>query len=122
MKTNETLKDFTQLLVWQQGHDLVLETYKVTKTFPREELFCLVSQMRRAAISITSNITEGFGRRSIPDKKHFYVIATGSASELTNQFMIAKDLSYLEKEKYDACSKKLISISKLLGRLISSLG
>ena len=121
METNEPIRDFTQLLVWRQGHDMVLETYRMTKMFPKDELFCLVSQMRRAAISITSNIAEGFGRRTLPDKKHFYVMAEGSLSELINQFMIAKDLGYLQEEKYMICLKKMISISKLLSRLITSL-
>ena len=121
METNEPIRDFTQLLVWRQGHDMVLETYRMTKMFPKDELFCLVSQMRRAAISITSNIAEGFGRRTLPDKKHFYVMAAGSLSELINQFMIAKDLGYLQEEKYMICLKKMISISKLLSRLITSL-
>jgi four helix bundle protein len=116
-----TIRHFSQLLVWQQGHSLVLEIYRMTKKFPRDEMFCLVAQMRRAAISITSNIAEGFGRRSKPDKRHFYVIAAGSLSELMNQMMIAKDLGYLEQGAYAVHADQVVSISKLLNRLITSL-
>ena len=121
METKNTIRHFTQLLVWQQGHQLVLEIYQITKKFPRDEVFGLTSQMRGAVVSVTSNIAEGFGRRSKPDKKHFYVMAAGSLSELMNQMIIAKDLAYLKPEVYAAYSDRAVSVSKLLNRLIVSL-
>lgn len=74
MEKNKKLSKFTDLIVWQKGHKLVLLIYKITKTFPSEEKFGLISQMQRSAVSITSNISEGFGRRTSLDKKRFYDI------------------------------------------------
>ena len=76
--TYKQIKEFTDLIVWQKGHKLVLTVYLVTKKFPREELFGLSSQMRRAGVSITSNIAEGFGRKGFKEKIQFYYLAKGS--------------------------------------------
>jgi len=91
------IRAFTDLNVWQEGHSLVLKIYKATKSFPREETYSLIDQMRRAASSITSNIAEGFGRQTIKDKIHFYYLAKGSLTELENQILIAKDVGYLDE-------------------------
>lgn len=90
--TDAKVKNFTDLKVWQQGHKLVVDIYDVTKLFPRDELFCLTTQIRRAIISFTSNIAEGFSRSTAKDKAHFYSIALGSLTEVQNQLLIAKDL------------------------------
>ena len=80
------IREFTDLIVWQETHKLVLLVYKTTKYFPKEEVFALTSQMRRSAVSIPSNIAEGFGRHSYKEKVQFYYLAHGSLLELKNQF------------------------------------
>ncbi len=95
---NGKIESFTDLNVWKEGHKLVLMIYNVTKLFPKEEMFGLVSQMRRAAASITANISEGFGRQTYKEKIQFYYMAKGSLSELKNFILIAKDVGYLCEE------------------------
>lgn len=91
-------QSFKDLIVWQKSHALVLEVYKLTRQLPREELFGLVSQMRRAAVSIPANIAEGFKRRGKPDKARQMNIAQGSLEELQYFFILCADLSYLPAE------------------------
>jgi four helix bundle protein len=110
----EKIISFTDLVVWQEGHALVVSVYKVTKTFPKEELYSLVDQMRRAASSVTANIAEGFGRHTYKDKLHFYYQANGSLLELKNFILIAKDVGYLDAEKVDELLDKLEHVHKLL--------
>lgn len=86
---------FQDLEVWQKAHQLVLAVYKITQTFPNEEKFGLVSQMRRAGVSIAANIAEGFKKRGTRDKSNFYNIAQGSLEELRYYFILSRDLSYL---------------------------
>ena len=88
-------QSFRDLIVWQKSHALVLEVYKLTRKLPKEELFGLVSQMRRAAVSIPANIAEGFKRRGKPDKARHLNIAQGSLEELQYFFILCGDLSYL---------------------------
>lgn len=88
------IKSFTDLNAFKEAHKLALLIYKTTKYFPKEEKFSLIDQMRRAAISITSNIAEGFSRNTIKDKCQFYTLAQGSLSELQSQLLLAKDLGY----------------------------
>jgi len=95
------IKYFTDLLAWQKNHNLVLEVYQLTKKFPKDELFGLTSQIRRAVVSITSNIAEGFGRYYFNEKIRFYRIAKGSATEVQNQLIIAKDLKYITEEEFN---------------------
>ena len=85
---------FTQLDVWKKAHRAVLLIYKITRVFPPEERYGLSAQMRTAAVSIASNIAEGYGRRSPPDKARFYNISQGSAQELKYQLILTKDLEY----------------------------
>jgi four helix bundle protein len=89
---------FTQLVVWRQAHELAILVYRYTATFPPEEKYGLTSQMRRAAISISSNIAEGFKRPTTLDQRRFYRIATASAQELQAQLLLARDLEYLPVE------------------------
>lgn len=91
---------FTDLIVWQKGHELVVEVYKITKRFPKEETYSMVDQMRRAASSVTANIAEGFGRHTYTDKVHFYYMAQGSLTELKNFLFIARDVDYLNDEEF----------------------
>lgn len=90
-------KRFTDLIVWQKAHAFVLKTYGATKTFPKEELFGLTSQFRRAAVSIAANIAEGFGKHTAPDKARFLSIAEGSLEECRYYIILAHDLGYLDK-------------------------
>lgn len=111
-------QDFTDLRVWQASHQLVLLTYTDTKTFPKDEQFALTSQMRRAAVSITSNIAEGFGRHATKDKEHFYVMASGSLLELKNQCIIAKDLEYITENKLKSFDILFVECKSLLNALL----
>ena len=118
MDDNEKIKSFTDLQVWQEAHKLVLMIYQITKKFPKEELFSLVNQIRRAAVSITSNIAEGFSRQSFKEKIQFYYITRGSLTELQNQFLIARDLGYLSQEEFNNIAKQTVSVHKLLNAFI----
>lgn len=114
----EKIKSFTDLHAWKEGHKLVLMIYETTKRFPKEELFGLTSQMRRCSVSITSNIAEGFSRRSYAEKAQFYSIAHGSLTELQNQLLIAKDVSFLAKERFDTIAEQSVKSHKILSGLI----
>ena len=112
------IKSFNDLEVWKEGHKLVIQTYKVTKTFPKEELFGLTNQIRRASVSITSNIAEGFSRGSFKEKVRFYCIALGSLTETQNQLIIARDIGYLPLEDFDKIYSQTILVNKLCNGLI----
>jgi four helix bundle protein len=111
------IKHFTDLDTWKMAHRVVLLMYKITKNFPEDEKFCLVSQMRRAAISVTSNIAEGFGRSSSKEKKHFYSISKGSLMELESQLLVAQDLGYVKSEEVDGIKDEMVQVAKLLSGL-----
>ena len=113
-----TIEKFTDLKTWQEAHQVVLDVYKITKKFPKEELFGLSSQMRRSAVSITSNIAEGFGRNTLKDKAHFFYQARGSMTELRNQFIISKDIGYISELEYSNMEKKADDTQRLLHGLI----
>jgi four helix bundle protein len=117
---NTKIINFTDLKVWQQAHRVVLEIYKQTRNFPKDELFGLVSQLRRAVVSITSNIAEGFCRSTAKDKVRFYTIALGSLTEIQNQLMIATDLHYLENQIFLEITLQLVEIRKMLYGLMRS--
>ena len=114
----KTIKEFTDLITWQKGHNLVLSIYKITDNFPRKETYSLTGQMRRASISITSNIAEGFGRHSFKEKIQFYYLAQGSLIELKNQLIVAKDVGYLKAISYDSLKDDTDTVHKLLQGLI----
>ncbi|MBU1663342.1 four helix bundle protein [Patescibacteria group bacterium] len=116
----EKIRSFTDLKVWQQGHGLAIFVYNLTKKFPKQEIYCLVSQMRRAAISITSNIAEGFGRRGYKEKIQFYYLAQGSLIELKNQILLAKDLGYVDGKDFQLIVEKANNTHKLLQGLITA--
>lgn len=113
------IRNFTDLNCWKCGHMIVLDTYRLTRTFPSEEKFGLVSQMRRASVSVTSNIAEGFSRRSKKDKAHFYTMAAASLTELENQFIISKDLHFLDQGSFLIELKQIKTAQKILNGLIS---
>jgi len=114
------IASFRDLIAWQEGIKLVLSIYKITKQFPKEELFGLTSQMRRCAISVTSNIAEGFARRNRKEKNQFYYIALGSVTELHNQLIISKELKYISNESFLTIENSIILVHKLLNGLIKS--
>ena len=118
MNQEGKIKSFTDLICWQEGHKLVLDVYGITKLFPKEEMFGLVSQMRRCAVSITSNIAEGFSRYSYSDKARFYSMSQGSVTELQNQLLIARDVGYLDNEKFNDIAKQSVLVHKLINGLI----
>lgn len=120
-KETITIRSFTGLHAWQKAHRFVLLIYTMTKEFPKEELFGLTSQLRRAAVSISSNIAEGFSRFSMKEKAHFYSIALGSLTEVQNQLLIARDVGYLSSEEFNSLSLLSVDVSKLIHGLIKSL-
>ena len=109
------------LIVWQKAMELVLEVYKATKTYPREELFGLASQMRRAVVSIPSNIAEGYGRIHTRETERFLSISLGSACELETQLILSKDLGYIPTEFARQLCDKTQGIIRMLTSLIKSL-
>lgn len=113
------IKAFTDLIVWQEGHKLVVDVYKVTQRFPKEETYSMVDQMRRAASSITANIAEGFGRQTYMDKVHFYYIAQGSLTELKNFLYIARDVNYLNENEFNNLMEKANGTHQLLQGFIT---
>lgn len=115
------IKSFTDLRAWQEGHKLVLDIYSATETFPQKEQFALTSQLRRAVVSITSNIAEGFSRNSLKEKIQFYSMALGSLTEVQNQLLIAKDVKYLQNSLFDKIAQQTTLVSKVLNGLIKSI-
>lgn len=91
-----SIKSYKDLLIWQKGVEIVVSTYKLTKTFPQDELYALTSQIKRAAISIPSNIAEGYGRNTDKSFSHFIDISRGSLYELETQLLIAKELDFIQ--------------------------
>ncbi len=110
---------FEDLEVWQRGHKLVLAIYKITQAFPGEEKFGLISQMRRAGVSVAANIAEGFKKRSAKDKANFYNVAQGSLEELRYYLILSKDLSYLHSN--EELMVDVDSIGRMLHGLINSV-
>jgi four helix bundle protein len=111
---------FRDLNAWRLGHQLVLDVYRGTRAFPKEELFGLSSQMRRSAVSVTSNITEGFGRSSFKDKINFYSMARGSLTELQNQLIIAHDIGILDTPSFEKMESLSTDVHKVTNCLIKT--
>lgn len=114
----KTITSFRDLIVWQRGHELVLLIYKLSRDFPNEERFGLTNQMRRASVSVTSNIAEGFARKTAKDREHFYVMSYGSLTELDNQLQIALDLKYISAVDFDVAQDLIQQISKMTNALL----
>lgn len=108
------LQSYKQLIVWQKSMNLVTQIYVLTKLFPKEETYSLVSQMRRAAVSIPSNIAEGYARRSHKEYLQFYSISYGSALELETQVEIAKRIGLAPEESYSSADSLLQEVIKML--------
>jgi four helix bundle protein len=107
-------RDFRKIKAWQRAHDLTLQIYRRTSAFPGEERFGLVSQMRRACASIPTNIAEGCGRSSANELARFIDIATGSASEVEYQLLLAKNLDYLSENHHGSLSAEVVEIRSML--------
>lgn len=112
---------FKELLVWQKSINFVTEIYKETESFLKSEMYGLVSQIRRAKVSIASNIAEGNSRRSVPDYVQFLRISRESCAEVETQLIISKNLGFLNKEKSLKLNQDITEISKMLNGLINSL-
>jgi four helix bundle protein len=112
------MKNFRDLKVWGKAHALVLTCYEITKLFPREEMFGLVSQIRRAASSIPANIAEGCGRRGNAELHRFLQMAMGSASELEYHLLLSKDLNYLKTNAYERMQPRVEEVKRMLAALI----
>src|SRR5262245_3418693 len=112
------MKDFRELAVWEKSHALTLAVYKATADFPRQELYGLVGQVRRAASSVPTNIAEGCGREGDPGFARFLQIAMGSASELDYQLLLAKDLGYLAPEGHARLGGAVLEVKRMLASLL----
>ena len=115
------MKDFRSLKVWEKAHLLTLKIYKVTEKFPREELYGLTSQIRRACVSIPTNIAEGCVRSSDADFSRFIYIALGSTSELEYLMMLAMDLNFIKTELHTELNNEINEIKKMLISMIQKL-
>ena len=112
-------KSFKDLIVWQKSYKLVLEMYKITKDFPKSEMYGLSLQMRKAAVSVPSNIAEGYGRKHKAEYEHFLSIAYGSLLELQTQYLLAVDLKYAEAN--DAVEKLIDEVGAMLYRMLNPI-
>ena len=116
-----TIKNFRDLEVWQLGKKIVIRVYQITKEFPREEQFGLISQMRRTAVSIPSNIAEGFNRYNNKEYRQFLYIALGSCAELETQIELSGDLGFLTRPLCEQLLEQMDFESRMLRNLIKKL-
>ena len=112
------MRDFHKLDVWQKSHQFALALYRATRTFPKEELYGLTSQMRRAVLSIPANIAEGCGRNGDAEFTRFLHIAFGSASEMEFFLIVSRDLGYLSEDAYAELDGQVVEVKKMLAALI----
>jgi len=115
------MQDFRNLKVWGKGHELTLLVYRLSKSFPKEELFCPTQQLRRSSSSIPTNIAEGCGRGSNADFARFLWIANGSAKEVDYQLILARDLGYLNESDYQVARNLVIEVMRMLSGLIQTV-
>ena len=115
------MRNFRDLSIWLKSHLFTLKIYSTTKKYPKEEAFGLISQMRRSASSIPTNIAEGCGRSSNPDFKRFLTIAFGSSSELEYQLILSKDLEYISESVFKELETDLIEIRKMIHSFVKNV-
>lgn len=115
-----TIKSFTDLAAWQKSHAFAVAIYRTTKDFPKEEVFALTSQLRRAVVSVTSNIAEGFGRRTKSDRSHFYDMARASLAEVQSQLLIARDVNYVSHGDFSRLAEQSVECHKIITGLINA--
>lgn len=121
LREGKILRDFKKLNVWEKSHQLALAVYQATAGFPKEELYGLTSQIRRAVVSIPSNIAKSSGRESIPDRIRFLHIAMGSANELEYQLMLARDLGFLDTTSHTNLDQLLTEVRRMLNGFVQTL-
>jgi len=117
----ENVKDFRELKVWQKAHELTLAVYRVSATFPREELYGLTSQLRRSCSSIAANLAEGCGRSGDAEFARFCSIARGSASELEYHLLLVRDLKLIKSTDYDELAPRVTELKRMLTGLLQKL-
>ena len=115
------IDSYKDLIVWQKGIELVNDVYAVTKSFPKDELFGLTNQMRRASVSIPANIAEGWGRKSTKNYIQFLRISRGSLFEIETLFVIARNQNYIDEEVKSSVTGKIDELGKMLNKLLHSL-
>src|SRR5436309_10136250 len=115
------MKDFKELKVWEKSHELTLHVYRESRVFPKDEMYGLTSQIRRASVSVGANIAEGCGRRSDGELTRFLQIARGSASELEYHLLLARDLKLLANDTYQSFEKQLIEVQRMLTSLVAAV-
>lgn len=115
------MRDFKKLQVWEKSHDLTLRIYELTAQFPREEIYGLTNQIRRACASVPTNIAEGCGRETPADFARFLQIAMGSASETEYLILLARDLKYIDANQYVALADTIVRVKKMLTSLLKIL-
>jgi len=113
------MNSYKDLIVWQKSFELTKEVYRLTGQFPQVEQYGLTSQLRRAAVSIVSNIAEGFSRKSLRENRQFFSIAYGSTSEVETQLLLSKDLNYAVPEQYRKSESLLLEVRKMLNSMLS---
>lgn len=121
METVKKIRSFRDLIIWSKPMELLKEVYQVTKVFPKEELFGLTSQIRRAAVSIPSNIAEGHSRLSRKEFQYYLGNARGSLAELQTQIIIGKELGFIGDREMDDIINRATEVGRLLNGLLSSL-
>ena len=115
------LKSYRDLKVWQKAYQLCLDVYKKTADFPNEEKYGLISQIKRAAISVVSNIAEGYGRKTTPEYIQFLYVAYGSICELETQILLSGDLGFMSSEHLETIQQDIREVERMLKALIESL-
>lgn len=108
------MKDFRKLNVWEKAHQNTLDIYKITKSFPVEERYGLTSQLRRAAVSVPTNIVEGSSRRTEKDFAYFLQISVGSSSEVEYLILLSKDLEFIDNDDYNKLTEEVVTTRKML--------
>ena len=117
----ETMRNFKELKVWQKAHRMVIEVYRITRAFPSNERYGLVSQLRRSAASVPANIAEGCGRKGEREFSQFLGIAAGSASETEYHILLAHDLKLIKKDEYIELDREINEIKRMLNSFIQKL-
>jgi four helix bundle protein len=115
------MRNYRDLQVWKKAHDLTLELYRISQRFPREEIYGITGQLRRAAVSIGANLAEGYGRRTSTELARFVRIALGSASELDYHLLLSRDLGFMAADEFASASGALIEVRKMLTSFLNSV-
>lgn len=118
---NKPINNFTDLEAWNKAHLLVLDVYKISKNFPKDELYGITNQLRRAASSVTANIAEGFARYHFKEKIKFYYNSRGSVAEVQDFLLLAKDLNYINEKECNELFDRCNEVGRLVNGLIKSI-